>query len=307
MRATVIMAGEETKKKEHDPIFMVCLVLFAIAAIAVLGVYAADHLSSHDDRVAAYGDSVTVDYTGSYYNYVKEDGALVFDTSYASVANDSSIAKSSDFTKRSSYCPLSVTIGSGSALALFEKSIVGHKVGDVFKVKIPAGEGYVGPDSKITADLNGFSIPIFQKMPSGAFKSLYGMTLEAGAPTPFTTVYGWDAIATLDTESNNVIIKNTPDSGKTYTFSSEGVAPLEGEEKLTFAVTSVDTNDIVCNLSFKNTTTVSGYTIQMEKFDFGTHKWYVEEVSPSSFTFKTSNTGTVNEDLYFEIKLVSIS
>ncbi len=301
------MAGEETKKKEHDPIFMVCLVLFVIAAIAVLGVYAADHLTSHDDRVAAYGDSVTVDYTGSYYNYVSEDGALVFDTSRESVADNDSIAKSSDFTKRSSYSPLGVTIGSGSALALFENSIVGHKVGDVFKVKIPAGEGYVGPDTTTIADLNGYTVPAVQYMPSSAFNSLYGTTLVAGVPTDITTVYGWNATAILTSTNNMVTIMNKPTSGTTYTFSPGGEAPETGDEKLTYTVTAVDSSNITCNLAFKNTTAVSGNTIQMEAFDFGTEKWYVEEVSASTFTYKTSTTGTVNEDLYFEIELVSIS
>ncbi len=305
MRATVIMAGEETKKKEHDPIFMVCLVLFVIAAIAVLGVYAADQLSSHDDGVAAYGDSVTVDYTGSYYNYVNEDGALVFDTSVESIANDSNIAKSSDFNKRSSYSPLEVTIGSGSALKLFEDSIVGHKVGDTFKVYIPAGEGYVGPDTTKTANLTGFTVPAVQTMPTSAFSTLYGFSATTSA-TSFTTVYGWNAVAILNSNSNTVTIMNSPEAGSTYTFSPKGVAPEEGSEKLTFTVTSIDTN-INCNLAFKNTTTVSGYTIQMEAFDFGSEKWYVEEVSPSTFTYKVSTTGTVNEDLYFQMKLVSIS
>ena len=301
------MAGEETKKKEHDPIFMVCLVLFVIAAIAVLGVYAADQLASHDDRVAAYGDSVTVDYTGSYYNYVKEDGALVFDTSYKSVATDDSIAKSSDFTVRTSYSPLSVTIGSGSALELLENSIVGHKVGDVFKVKIPAGEGYVGPDTTATSNLNGFTVPTTQTMPNNAFNTLYDKTLTAGVPTDFTTVYGWNATAILSSDSSTVTIMNNPVPGTSYTFSPNGNAPEAGSEKLTFAVTSVDKINITCNLAFKNTTTVSGNTIQMEAFDFGTQKWYVEEVSSSTFTYKSSDRGTVNEDLYFEMKLVSIS
>ncbi len=307
MRATVIMAGEETKKKERDPIFMICLVLFAIAAIAVLGTFAADHLTSHEDGVAAYGDTVTVDYTGSYYNYVNNDGALVFDTSYKSVADNDSIAKSDDFTKRSSYSPLSVTIGSGSALKLCEDSIVGHKVGDVFKVLIPAANGYVGPDTKTTASLNGFTVPAVQTMPSSAFSSLCGKSLTAGEPYMFTTVYGWDAIATLSSSSNQVTIMNDPEVGKTYTFSPGGVAPASGDEKLTFDVKSISSGNITCDLAFKNTTVVSGNTIQMEKFSFGNATWYVKEVSSDSFVYKTSTSGTVNEDLYFEIKLVSIS
>ena len=309
MRATVIMAGEENKtkeRKEHDPIFMVCLALFLIACVGVLGVFAIDHLSADNEGTAAYGDSVTVDYTGSYYNYVGEDGAVVFDTSKKSVADNESITKSSDFSARSSYSPLDITIGSGGALELFENSIVGHKVGDKFRVMIPAGEGYVGADTTKTLPLSGFTVPAAQSMPGSAFESLYGLKItNAGAP--FTTVYGWEGFAVFDSTSNMVKIYNMPEANKTYTFSPGGNAPADGEEKLTITVTSVNNDNILCDLAFKNYTAVSGDTIQMESFDFGTEKWYVEKVGSGNFTYKTSSRGTVNEDLYFEIELKSIS
>ena len=306
MRATVIMAGEDNKKKEHDPIFMVCLVLFVIAAVAVLGVYAADHLVSSEDGTAAYGDSVTVDYTGTYYNYIGEDGAVVFDTSYKSVADDKDITKSSEFTPRSSYSPLSVTIGSGSALKMFEDSIVGHKVGDKFRVMIPAEDAYVGSEIRKTVPLAGFTVPETQEIPSGVFSSLYGKTLAAGETYYFKTVYGWNASATFVSDTNIVTIFNMPEVGKTYTYSPKGTAPAEGEEKVTFSVVSVDGNVIKSDLSFKNCKYVSGNTIQMIELDFGTEKWFVTEVSSSDFTYKVTDKGNVNEDLYFEIKLVSI-
>ncbi len=301
------MAGEENKvkeRKEHDPIFMVCLVLFLIACAAVLGVFAIDHLSSSEDRTAAYGDSVTVDYTGTFYDYIGSDGALVFDTSYKSVANDDSIAKSDDFTTRSSYSPLDITIGSGGALEMFENAIVGHKVGDKFKVLIPKDKGYVGAETKNTVPLNGFVVPVTQSMTSSQFESLYGMKV-AYVGTQFKTVYGWDAMAVLVSNSNMVEINNMPVAGKTYTFSPGGDAPEDGKEKLTFTVTSKTAEDIVCDLAFKNYTAVSGKTIQMESFDFGDEKWYVTEVDNGTFSYKTSDRGTVNEDLYFEIELKS--
>ena len=302
------MAGEENKtkeRKEHDPIFMVCLALFLIACVAVLGVYAIDHLSSSEDRVAAYGDSVTVDYTGTYYDYIGGSSALLFDTSKKSVAEDDSVAKSSDFTAKSSYSPLDITIGSGGALEMFENAIVGHKVGDKFKVMIPSDQAYVGADTTKTASLSGFTVPVTQIMPATAFESLYIGKKIAYSGTLFTTVYGWESMASLSSTDNMVIINNMPVAGQTYTFSPAGAAPEDGKEKLTFKVTSISGNNIVCDLSFKNYTTVSGDTIQMESFDFGTEKWYVTEVGSQTFTFKISDRGTVNEDLYFEIELKS--
>ena len=103
-----------------------------------------------------------------------------------------------------------------------------------------------------------------------------------------------------------VVIENNPEIGKTYTFSPAGVTPESGDEKLTFKVTGISGGNVVCDLSFKNTSVVSGDTIEMIGFDFGTEKWYVEKVSSTNFTYKTSPE-RVNEDLYFEVKLVSVN
>ena len=300
------MAGEESKKKERDPIFMICLALFTIAAAAVLCVFVADHFFSSDDSVAAYGDTVTVDYTGAYNGYVGEEHAVVFDTSYSKVANNDDIKKSNEFTKKSSYSPLEVTLGEGSLLKGFENAIPGHKVGDVFKVYIPASEAYVGAETKKTAPLSGYQVPLIQTMPSRAFSNLYGFTPSSGSSQMFTTVYGWEAEAAATSDSNMVTITNLPKEGSTYTFSPGGKAPEAGDEKLKFTVTGMTSEAIVCNLSFVNTSVILGNSVEMMGFDFGTEKWYVKEVSSSDFTYKTSSE-RVNEDLYFEIKLVSIN
>ncbi len=56
------MTGDE---KKRDPIFTVCFVVFILAAVSVGGVYIDEHYLTEDTTKAAYGDQVTVNYTGS--------------------------------------------------------------------------------------------------------------------------------------------------------------------------------------------------------------------------------------------------
>ncbi len=299
------MAGEDNKRKERDPIFMICLALFTIAAVAAIGVFIADHYFTSDDRVAAYGDSVSVDYTGTYYEYIGGEHAVVFDTSYSKVANDSSVKKSNEFTKRTSYSPLDFKIGGGEVLKGFESAVVGHKIGDVFRVDIPASEAYVGAEVEQTASLKAYQIKIEQTMPTSAFTKLYGFT--PGSLSSFTSVYGWDASAQIISNGNEVKIINNPTVGSTYTFSPGGKAPASGDERLKFTVNSITEDGyIVCDLAFVNATFVSGNVVEMMGFDFGTEKWYVKEISSTDFTRKIASE-RVNEELFFEIKLVSIN
>ena len=300
------MAGEDNKRKERDPIFMICLALFTIAAVAAIGVFIADHYFTSDDRVAAYGDSVSVDYTGTYYEYIGGEHAVVFDTSYSKVANDSSVKKSNEFTKRTSYSPLDFKIGGGEVLKGFESAVVGHKIGDVFRVDIPASEAYVGAEVEQTASLKAYQIKIEQTMPLSAFTKLYGFT--PGDQDSFKTVYGWDALAKKISDRNEVKITNMPTVGSTYTFSPGGKAPASGDERLKFTVNGYteDKQYIICDLAFVNATFVSGNVVEMMGFDFGTEKWYVKEISSTDFTCKVASE-RVNEELFFEIKLVSIN
>jgi FKBP-type peptidyl-prolyl cis-trans isomerase 2 len=298
------MAGEDNKRKERDPIFMICLALFTIAAVAAIGVFIADHYFSSDDRVAAYGDSVSVDYTGTYYEYIGEEHAVVFDTSYSKVANDDSVKKSNEFTKRSSYSPLDFKIGGGEVLKGFESAVVGHKIGDVFRVTIPASEAYVGAQVEQTSPLKDRLIPVEQTMTTSAFTKLYGFT--PGDLSTFKTVFGWDAYAQKVSDKNEVKITNHPSVGSTYTFSPGGKAPASGDERLKFTVTGIADGFIKCDFAFVNATFVSGNVVEMMGFDFGTEKWYVKEISSTDFTRKVASE-RVNEDLYFEIKLVSIN
>lgn len=303
------MTGDEKVKKNRDPIFMLCLVIFVVAAVAIIGVYINEHYIEEDNTEAAYGDKVTVNYTGSFYDYVGEENAVVFDTSYSSIADDEKIIKSNDFTKKSSYSGLSFTIGKGEVLAMFGDAVVGHKVGDKFKVEIPVGEGY--PGNSFTEKLNAGAVSATESIHKDKFNEMYpDIELKAGMIT-FTSVYGWEATAMLDKTTNMVQIINNPEVGKEYTYVDPAAADDDDKDKapsfgtVKFKVTAVD-KDILFNyvIDGKKTGGDNG-EIQMIKIDLGNGPMYITNVDGDSFTYKDS-TETANQTLYFEIELVKI-
>jgi peptidylprolyl isomerase len=70
-----------------------------------------------DDEIVKSGDTVEVDYTGTFEN------GEVFDSS-----------EDRD--------PLMFQVGSGQVIPGFDKAVIGMKVGDSKEVKIPPEEGY---------------------------------------------------------------------------------------------------------------------------------------------------------------------
>ncbi|MDR1954733.1 MAG: FKBP-type peptidyl-prolyl cis-trans isomerase, partial [Candidatus Methanoplasma sp.] len=141
------MADDEIKvKKERDPIMMVCFIVFLLTACAIVGASGYSYLKA-DNATAVTGNTVSVNYIGTYYAEYGKDNYTVFDTSRWSVANDDKILKSNDFmlNTEASYKPLSFQVGGGSVITGFGNAVIGHKVGDKFTVKIPVGEGYNAP------------------------------------------------------------------------------------------------------------------------------------------------------------------
>ena len=89
-----------------------------------------------------------------------------------------------------------------------------------------------------------------------------------------------------------------------------------GFGKVTLNVTSVAGGSITFTYTVSNYKTVStegsDKEIQMIMLDFGTHKWYINSVTDTdgngvadTFTYKTVEE-KYNQDLYFEIEIVSI-
>lgn len=295
------MTGEGIKKK-RDPIFSVCFVVFVVACVGVLGVYVDEHYIQQDDTKVAYGDKVVTNYTGTYYAYYGENNAVVFDTSYASIGNDDDIAKAYSFSK-TSYSEFTVTVGSGSALKMFEESLVGHKVGDKFKIMIPAGEGYISSEGSVYTNQNTTGdVDLIDTMSYTQFKDLYDDELTAGISKTITTAYGWTGVATLSNTDNMVTIVNHPEADQTYEYIGNDDSEYG---KISFKVNSVGSDKIGITMILEDTTAVDG-GIQMVKLNLTGQDMYITAYNGATFDYKTCPENCFI-DLYFEIEIVSIN
>jgi hypothetical protein len=309
-----IMSGDEVRiKKDRDPIMVVCFVVFLLASVAVIGATVYNDYVKADDTLVAPGDSVSVNYTGTYYAYFGESNAVVFDTSYWSVANDKNVIKSNDFTARSesAYTPLKFTVGGNEVLADFGNATIGHKVGDTVRVLVAADRGYVsaGTDKTVSTS-ESIKIPTVQKLTSAQFESIYEFKL-LGRANDLKSPYGWLADASYNTSDDTVTLYYKPTVDQSYTITDETFG------KVAVSVTSVSSTEI----SFRYV--VSAYKvvnsvgadkeIEMIKVNLGTEVFYIKSVVDNngdgiaeSFTYKTEGE-RYNQPLYFEIKLVSIN
>ncbi len=297
------MTGEE--KKKRDPIFATCFVIFVLAAVGVLGVFVDEHYLSADKGTVAYGDKVSVQYVGTFYDYFGEKDAVVFDTSRSSVGNNDSIIKSNSFSATSFKDTYSVTIGSKGSLEAFENCLVGHKVGD--KVRVTIDDAYPAGSSPVTVSTSELIIPVTQTMSKTAFDNLYDYSLSPGGATIIETVYGWTATANLDATTSTVVIVNMPKSGETYTYSNGDDKDKHSFGTIDLAVSSVQGGTISCNVTVKDYTTVdtSSSEIQMIEFVLDGQKVYITNYDGSTFTYKTCEE-VKGQTLYFEIEILSI-
>ena len=119
------MAGAGAKgfaKREHEPITLVCLVVFMLASVIVIGTWVSDQITGESSETVQYGDSVTVEYTGSLYGFYDQGTdtmvPVIFDTNVKSVGTNSNYVFTSTFS--STYSTTTLTLGDGKFLAAFE-------------------------------------------------------------------------------------------------------------------------------------------------------------------------------------------
>jgi hypothetical protein len=299
------MADNEKAKKDRDPIFMSCLIIFGVAVVMVAGAFVVDNYLSADDSRVSYGSEVKVDYTGSYYDFYDGDNAVVFDTSVKSIGTSDDYKKSNSFSK-SSYSELSFTVGKGSMLKMFEDAVVGLKVGDTTRVVIPVGEGYVSPVNPTVIPTTGVEIPRMETYSKSDFTGLYSdVTLTPGVlSSVFTSVYGWDAQAIIDTASQTVTVIYNP-SIQTYEYQGNEDSEFG---KVKYIVKSVG-DVIICDLLVEGYTVVDPSTgeIQMIELNYGgSDVWYITHVTADEITYKTTAERD-NITLYFDITVRSIA
>ena len=279
------MTGDE--KKKRDPIFTVCFVVFILAAVSVVGVYVNEHYLTEDNTRVAYGDSVSVNYVGTFYDFDGNEIAVEFDSG-----------------------DLEFDAESGSSvLQKFWEACIGHKVDDRIEVTINPEDGYIAPvTGHQDASKNGLTMDVVEVMSKEQFESIYDISLSAGSMASFTTAYGWNATAVLDSATQKVVVYNMPVAGEKYTYTDgEDSEESEDEVTVTFEVVSVNNGVITYNIDFNGqTSTGKDDEVQMIELQFGNETWQVTNIGDSTFSYKTSP-NTTNQTLYFVIEITAIN
>ena len=293
------MTGEKTAKKDRDPIFTICLAIFLIAAVVAVGAFIANEYFPDNSETASTGDKVTVNYTGTYYDEYGKEHAVVFDTSYANIGNDSNIAKANDYTAKSSYSPLSFTVGGTTVLKAFGDSVIGHKVGDKYNVYLSESEGYYGHSTFGTLKKTGNVMYISTTMTKSEFTAAYpDVSVAENSQTTFTSDYGWDATAILTNNGKSVLVSYAPEV-KTYEVYKSGNTVVN------YKVTQITDGQIAYDIDIQNPTFVDSTNIQMIKLDLGVKTIYITSISGDEITYKEGSERT-NQPLYFQIEIVKI-
>ena len=193
--------GRRFKLSSVDPIILASFSIFMIACLIVSGITIYDAVDGKSsDKVAEYGDKIDVYYTGSFFAYYDEEGAVIFDTDMEEVGDDNDkYKKSYSYTEKQSYSTMQMTVGQGSLLDAFKNALIGHKPGDVVKVEIPIEDGYGGTltegvDKFTVAKSNGYTIPTLQNMTLSDYMTFFGVDEAPGTGVQTVkTPYGWDA------------------------------------------------------------------------------------------------------------------
>lgn len=292
-------AGTEKKEKapknhfkwsDVDPIIAVSFVVFLLACVIVIGATVVDKtVADHTEPNAEYGDEVVVNYTGSFYAYYDQDGAMIFDTSLSGVGEDPKYTKSWEFN-RTSYATITVTIGSGSYLAMFEDALIGHHPGETVQVLIPAAEAYgLLTDSDIgSLSLTAGSVPAVQTFTAADYKTFFELDAPSAGSAPAYVVspYGWTAVAVTNTDGT-VTVNYIPEVDD-YTLN----------EYVTLKVTAID--DVI-SFTYVISGADSGYLIRT--IVDGQYV-YITEFDDEEFSYKTTDE-EIGMDLYFTIVLES--
>lgn len=286
-------SGPKFKLRDVDPIILVSSIVFFAACIAVVGMTIYDvTLADHSTRTCEYGDSVVVDYTGSYFNYYDRDGT-VFDTSLESVTNDSNIKKSYEFTAKSTFSTINFKIGDGSYLAKFENCLINHHVGDTVRVTIPAADGYGALTESQKGEINktGQTIAPTGVYTAAQFRDLFGFDAPAaGVPTDMKGPYGWDVsvmvgvngMVTVDYTSGAVV-------GQTYAMNAKV------STKVTDKTGQITFDYVLGNFNMDK---------DMAKIIVNGDNVYAIKSTDTKITYKTTDE-KVGATLFFVIKFVS--
>lgn len=168
-------------------------ILIALPAILMVTMVAG--CSGQGQKTVKTGDTVSVDYIGTFTN------GTVFDTSIESVAKEAGI-----YNSQRPYEPLTFTVGGGQMIQGFDKAVVGMEAGESKNITLQPEEAYGQRDpSKV------IEVPIQQLQANGIDPEV-GMQLitQSGGMAEITAVNESSGNATIDF--------NHPMAGNTLQF-----------------------------------------------------------------------------------------
>ncbi len=196
----------------------ILVLLTTIAVISSIYLWSLGE-DTQDVRRAKYGDTTVIQYTG----YFEDD--RIFDTNVELIAGSPDYPKSSTFTERDVYEPLTVTIGEGRFLPDFEMAIIDMAPGETKTITIPAERGYGLDNNDLIVEINITEYyDIYEQMTVQEFNQIYGddyNTSADGPPVNMTFqhwVYGWDLVVVNVTTDRLVTIRNKAVEGLVEAF-----------------------------------------------------------------------------------------
>lgn len=170
-----------------DPTIFWSTMVLIIASILVIG---ATVLNVGAERNAVYGDSVNVDYTGSYYGYFDEDNKHVFDRSQLKIKIDES--------NRDKYP--------------FVYALIGHHPGEEIKFCVKNES-----DPHTEKIKNNIKIKRVDTFSMSEYISFFGIDApsEVGIYDDIDSPYGWPAKVIINT-IDPIMVEYKPDKNTTH-------------------------------------------------------------------------------------------
>ncbi len=320
---TMADANEKiVKKREREPITLVCFVVLIIACAGVLSAYAYDKFTDNSEGVV-YGDTVVIDYTGSLYGYY--DSAtdtvvpVIFDTTLQSVFDNKSNVFVCGFSK-DSFSTTSITLGQGKFLKAFENAIIGHNVGDTVRVFIKADDAYPTANSNVYKAMTGIEFQNNFVISADEYKTLFDKkeTPSEGS-AELTDKNGLPA--RVNYNGSEIRVTYILEKDKAYTIVDNTVGKVTmtptsecGADKITYNLTIENQKAVKDGTAYGWNDTAKEYAsvaeIEMISYDLFGQSYNIVGTDGTGFIYNTATSSSDaihNMGLYFVIKIVSKS
>ena len=289
--------------RKFDPIALTCFIAIMLAGVVVIGAYVNAMYINPDweSPVAVDGDTVKVEYVGSYGAYYDKTGAVIFDTNVKSVNDNSDYTKSPFYTNKTQFSLLEFEIGSDKVVQGFSDAVIGKKIGDVVRVKIAPADGYGVAEKKNFS--NAVTLNLGGSMTLDAFNEYASTSLKMSDLTNGKTV----------TMPNGLTAVINPDGGSGITYQYVGVVvsndvrTMEVDSNVKFKVTSVSGNQFT--ITYEEPTERLFKAVMQD--GTGEKIVYVDNFDNAEvYKYKSSegnNSEQKGEYLYFWIKIVDVN